>query len=146
MYRPLRLPPVRVLVVERNDYTRRVIREVLFTAGIRHLRVASDQVTAMTHLAAGYFDVAVVDWELATAGESLLLNALASTRDAAGHPVQLFAVMTGPTRATIDLVRSSGIRAAVMRPFSAASLVNRLNRMMRPDDALDDFEIRDAVT
>jgi AmiR/NasT family two-component response regulator len=145
MYRPLSLPPVRLLLAERNDYTRRVVRETLFVAGIRHLSVASDQVMAMSHAAAGYFDVAVFGWELATAGDAILLDALSALRDGRGDKVRLVALMAGATRAGVDRARQCGVRTIIVLPLSPASLVQRLNRILLTEEPTDDIDFREAA-
>jgi DNA-binding NarL/FixJ family response regulator len=140
MYRPLSLPPIRILIADRSAYSRAVIRETLFAAGIRHLRPAQDQVSAMAQLAASRIDLAVADWALVTAGDGALLAALAGPGGATARPIGLLAIMAEATRRQVEDARRKGARAILLRPFSPAALVGRLARLAR-ESAWDDDEI-----
>lgn len=142
MYRPLSLPKLRVLIAERSSYLRNVVREHLFAAGVRHMRIAQDQLQVMAHLAAEDFDVAVADWALMTAGDGTLLKLLGKAKRMDGESTALLAAMSEPTRATVTAARDSGVRAILVRPFSPVALVSRMGHIIQPVLQLDEVEFR----
>jgi DNA-binding response OmpR family regulator len=146
MYRPLSLPGVRILIAERSAYLRTVIREHLFAAGVRHMRIAQDQVQVMAHLSGESFDAAIADWTLLTAGDGTLLKLLGSARRSGGAKMALLAAMSEPTRTSVTTARDSGVNAVVVRPFSERDLISRMHRILLPDPESDELEFRPVAS
>lgn len=117
-----------VLLVEDDDFTRKLIYRLLHDIRVRTVFEAADGVQALDILRknGGDVDVAVCDLEMPKMGGLDLLHAL---RTATGNPLADLPVVVLTSHREADVVKRAiayGISGYMVKPVSKADLIKRL--------------------
>ncbi|MBP2298918.1 response regulator [Azospirillum picis] len=132
--RPVRtIHDLGVLLVEDDDFTRKLIARLLLDIKVRAVFEATDGVQALDILRrdTAAVDIAICDLEMPRMGGLDLLHAL---RTAAGHPLADLPVLvlTGHSEAdTVKRAITYGISGYLVKPVSKADLMKRLTFAMQ---------------
>ncbi|MBP2290377.1 response regulator [Azospirillum rugosum] len=118
-----------VLLVEDDDFTRRLMSRLLHDLKVRCLWEASDGMAALEILRkhAGEVDVAICDLEMPRMSGLDLLHAL---RTATGNPLADLPVVVLTAHREADTVKRAiayGISGYLVKPVSKADLIKRLS-------------------
>ncbi len=122
---------VAVLIVEDNDSSRRLVMELLRSAGFENLSFARDAEEAIELLQGTAPELMLLDWNLpGMSGIDLVrqIRAAALTPDPRFSNPQLPIVMlTARQRARdVNAARNAGVSAFVVKPFSTAALLKAI--------------------
>lgn len=117
-----------VLLIEDDDFTRRLMNRLLHDLKVRRLWEASDGMAALDILRnrADEVDVAICDLEMPRMNGLDLLHAL---RTATGNPLADLPVIVLTTHREADMVKRAiayGISGYLVKPVSKADLLKRL--------------------
>ncbi|WP_376960018.1 response regulator [Azospirillum sp. A26] len=122
-----------VLLVEDDDFTRRLIYRLLHDIGLRTVFEASDGIKALEMLRVNSEDIDLVicDLEMPRMGGLDLLHAL---RTATGNPLADLPVLVLTGHREADVVKRAiayGISGYLVKPVSKADLMKRLTFAMQ---------------
>ena len=130
-----KINPLKILVVEDNQYMRTIVREILKGAGIIDVREAHDGADAFEILQQYPADIAIVDFNMQP------VDGIDFTRTLRRSPPQLNPMMpvimiTGHSeRSRVEEARDAGVTEFVVKPMTAAALLHRINTVvMHPRD------------
>lgn len=117
-----------VLLVHEAEAMRRVSRALLNQLGVQHLLDAADAEQALAVLAQARVDIVLCDWQLRGMDGLQLLERL---RASEAHRQLPFVLITGETdRAVLQHAVSAGASHILVKPYSAATLADRIRRAM----------------
>jgi CheY-like chemotaxis protein len=120
------------IVADDHKGSRDIVADILWTAGMRDIRVASDGGEAFRLICARVPDFVILDLEMPHDG----LTTLRQIRRGAGSPNKQLPVimMTAyATRARIENLRDAGATEIVTKPLNRAKLMDRIESIfLRP--------------
>jgi PleD family two-component response regulator len=121
------LSKLRYLIVDDSRYARRLIRDALYSYGLRHTREAADASAAITMLQSDPIDVLLLDNELPViSGTELTLLVRKGEREIPNPeiPIIMISGFTDPDR--VVEARNAGIHEYLAKPISADALYRRI--------------------
>lgn len=122
------------LVVEDNEFLRKLIQEILHSFGAGKIRLADNAADALHQISLRAPDIVFCDWVMPHSGGLNLLRAL--RRDNNGrYPLMPVVVISG--HATDDYVAQAlgeGADSYVVKPFSARTLMQHILKVVTKDD------------
>ncbi len=120
------LGKIKFLVVEGNDFMRSIIRRVLSALEVDEVREAGDGTAAMTVLESYAADIIITDWEMRPLNGIEFTKTLRCSGD--GHNSYLPIIMASGYGEMHRIIkaRDAGVNEYVVKPFSAATLFNRI--------------------
>jgi two-component system, chemotaxis family, chemotaxis protein CheY len=116
----------RVLIIDDNQYMRKVIRNLLVNLGVKNIQEASDGIAGLEAIRMYGPDVVLLDWEmpLLTGPELLRIIRSPGVFPMADVPIVM---LTGHVeRWRILEAKKLGVNEFLMKPVSAKSLLDRL--------------------
>ncbi|MBH9575657.1 response regulator [Inhella proteolytica] len=117
-----------VLLVHETEAMRRVSRALLSQLGVQQLLDASNAEQALAALAQARVDIVLCDWQLRGMDGLQLLERLRASDNFRQLP---FVLITGETdRAVLQHAVSAGASHILVKPYSAATLADRIRRAM----------------
>jgi CheY-like chemotaxis protein len=133
--RPHDLAALKVLVVDDNANVQRLISDVLRAGGVGQVETAEDGVRARAMLARWDPDIVFSDWSMPVMGG---LELTRSIRRAAVHgdpripnPEVPVIIVTGHrSEADVEMARMAGVNEFVIKPFTPASLLSRIQLVL----------------
>lgn len=121
------------LVVDDFSTMRRIVRNLLKELGYNNAEEAEDGAQALAMLKNGNFDMVVSDWNMPVMdGLTLLQNIRADTR-LAKMPVLM--VTAEAKKENIIAAAQAGASGYVVKPFTAGTLEEKLNKIFEKLDA-----------
>ncbi len=118
---PEAAPLPSLLLIDENDTTREVLKETLRNRGFTVI-AAQDAVRAMQAVAAAYFDVVLLDFELRDVTGPNMLTEIHNIRP--GIPIIVMTADTNPR--VIQSALARGARACLSKPFALHELLNEV--------------------
>lgn len=126
------LRELKVLVIEDNQFMRRIIRSVLNSLRCANIREARDGVVGLKVLNSGFdADIIIVDWSMPTM-DGIEFSRLIRTAENSPNPYVPIIMVTGhsePTR--ISEARDAGVNEFVVKPISAKTLFSRIEAVVK---------------
>ena len=120
---------LRFLVVDDFSTMRRIIRNLLKELGFTNIDEAEDGVVALKKLRGGGFDFVISDWNMPNMdGFALLQNMRA---DEALKKIPLLMVTAEAKKENIVAAAQAGASGYVVKPFTAATLDEKLNKIFQ---------------
>ena len=117
-----------VLLVHEAEPMRRVARALLGQLGVQHMLEAGHAEQALAVLGQARVDIVLCDWQLPGQDGLQLLERL---RSMDAHRQLPFVLITGETdRTVLQHAVNSGASHVLVKPFSAATLADRIRRAM----------------
>ncbi len=124
---PIKLPDLRVLVVDDNPQAIRILKMVLTGAGVHQVYTASDGRTAQEFLDAAeeLVDVIICDWEMPRMTGLELLQQVRTVL-----PDMPFMMVTGHTEAeSVKIAMEFGVNAYIVKPYSPQQIREKLEAL-----------------
>lgn len=121
----------RVLVVDDFSTMRRIVRNLLVELGfsIALIEEAEDGASALAMLGNTSFDLVVTDWNMPNLSGIELLHAIREEPSTRTLPVLM--VTAENNREQIIAAAQAGVNGFVVKPFSAATLEDKITRIFR---------------
>lgn len=120
---------MKFLVVDDFATMRRIVRNLLKELGFNNVEEAEDGVMALQMLRSGSFDFVVSDWNMPNMdGLTMLQNIRA---DAALKKIPVLMVTAEAKKENIVAAAQSGASGYVVKPFTAATLEEKLNKIFQ---------------
>jgi two-component system, chemotaxis family, chemotaxis protein CheY len=133
---------LRVLVVDDNQYMRKIVRTLLTNIGVRRFFEASDGIAALDMIRTNSPDVVILDWELPLLNGAELVRIVRSPGVFPQADVPIIMLSSHCERwRVIEAVRI-GVNEFLAKPVSAQALLDRLTAIFanpRPLVQLGDY-------
>jgi two-component system, chemotaxis family, chemotaxis protein CheY len=118
---------IRILIVDDFSTMRRIIKNLLNDLGFHNTAEADDGTTALAALRAGQFEFVITDWNMPGMTGTDLLRAIRSDPKLAKLPVLM--VTAEAKREQIIEAAQAGVNGYIVKPFTAQTLQEKLNRI-----------------
>lgn len=120
---------LKILVVDDFSTMRRIIRNLLGELGFpaANIQEAEDGNGALTALRAGGIDLVVTDWNMPGMSGIDLLRAIRADTELKSLPVLM--VTAENTREQIIAAAQAGVNGYIVKPFTAATLRDKIERI-----------------
>jgi CheY-like chemotaxis protein len=133
--RPEEVKPLKVLLVDDNYNAQRVVGEVLRAAGVSQIETAPDGDRAREKIEAWNPDVIFSDWHMPVMGGLELTRlirraALCPDPRIPNPQVPVILVTSRRSKADVQMAREAGVNEFVIKPFTPASLLARLQLVL----------------
>lgn len=124
---PMVQKTMKILVVDDFPTMRRIIRNLLKDLGFDSVDEAEDGVMALEKLRNGGFDLVVSDWNMPNMDGLALLQTI--REDAQLKTLPVLMVTAEAKKENIIAAARAGANGYVVKPFTAATLEEKLNRI-----------------
>ena len=124
---------MKILVVDDFSTMRRIIKNLLRALGFNNTIEADDGLTALPILQAGGIDFLVTDWNMPGMQGIDLLKAVRANEKLSTIPVLMVTAET--KREQIIVAAQAGVNGYVVKPFTAATLKEKINKIFERIDA-----------
>jgi two-component system chemotaxis response regulator CheY len=118
---------MKILVVDDFSTMRRIVKNLLRDLGLTNTVDADDGNTALPILQAGGIDFLITDWNMPGMTGIDLLKAVRSDPKLADMPVLM--VTAEAKREQIILAAQAGVNGYVIKPFTAATLKEKIDKI-----------------
>lgn len=118
---------MKILVVDDFSTMRRIIKNLLRDLGFTNTQEADDGTTALPMLQNGNFDFLVTDWNMPGMQGIDLLKAIRADEKLRQLPVLM--VTAESKREQIIEAAQAGVNGYVVKPFTAATLEEKINKI-----------------
>ena len=118
---------MKILVVDDFSTMRRIIKNLLRDLGFSNTQEADDGSTALPMLQKGDFDFVVTDWNMPGMQGIDLLKAIRADEQLKNIPVLM--VTAEAKREQIIAAAQAGVNGYVVKPFTAATLKEKLDKI-----------------
>ena len=120
---------IKVLLVDDFSTMRRIIKKLLNEIGFKRIIEAEDGSEALRILKAGDIDFLVTDWNMPKMSGMELLEAVRANPQLSRLPVLM--VTAESNRDQITRAAMAGVNGYVVKPFSAATLQEKIERIFQ---------------
>lgn len=124
---------LKFLVVDDFSTMRRIVRNLLKELGFANVDEAEDGVIALQKLKGGGFDFVVSDWNMPNMDGLTLLQSIRADADLKKLPVLM--VTAEAKKENIVAAAQAGANGYVVKPFTAATLDEKLNKIFQNMEA-----------
>jgi len=124
---------MKILIVDDFSTMRRIIKNLLRDLGFNNTTEADDGLTALPILQAGGIDFLVTDWNMPGMQGIDLLKAVRADEKLANIPVLMVTAET--KREQIIVAAQAGVNGYVVKPFTAATLKEKIDKIFERIDA-----------
>lgn len=118
---------MKILVVDDFSTMRRIIKNLLRDLGFNNTHEADDGTTALPLLKSGGFDFLITDWNMPGMQGIDLLREVRADPALASMPVLM--VTAESKRDQIIAAAQAGVNGYVVKPFTAATLEEKINKI-----------------
>ncbi|KIS45735.1 chemotaxis response regulator CheY [Kosakonia radicincitans] len=118
---------LRFLVVDDFSTMRRIVRNLLKDLGFNNVEEAEDGLDALNKLRATTFDFVISDWNMPNMDGLQLLTEIRN--DAAFSKMPVLMVTAEAKKENIIAAAQAGASGYVVKPFTAATLEEKLNKI-----------------
>ncbi|EWG67257.1 Chemotaxis protein CheY [Enterobacter sp. DC4] len=118
---------LRFLVVDDFATMRRIVRNLLKDLGFHNVEEAEDGQDALTRLRTSHFDFVISDWNMPNMDGLQLLTAI--RQDTALNTTPVLMVTAEAKKENIVAAAQAGASGYVVKPFTAATLEEKLNKI-----------------
>jgi len=123
---------MKILVVDDFSTMRRIIKNLLRDLGFNNTVEADDGKTALPILEAGGIDFLVTDWNMPGMTGIDLLKAVRANPDLRDMPILM--VTAEAKREQIIMAAQAGVNGYVIKPFTAATLKEKIEKIFERID------------
>ena len=125
---------INILIVDDLPAMREIIRNSLHELGFDNTSEADDGQTALPMLKTGKFDFLVTDWSMPEMDGLTLLKTVRADEQLGDLPVLM--VTAEAKRAQIVDAAEAGVNAYIVKPFTAETLKEKIDRIFKPAGSL----------
>lgn len=118
---------LRFLVIDDFATMRRIVRNLLQDLGFKNVEEAEDGQDALTKLRASTFDFVISDWNMPNLDGLQLLSEM--RKDNALKAIPVLMVTAEAKKENIIAAAQAGANGYVVKPFTAATLEEKLNKI-----------------
>lgn len=118
---------IRILIVDDFSTMRRIVKNLLNDLGFTNTAEADDGTTALVELQKAKFDLVITDWNMPGMPGIDLLKAIRADASMASLPVLM--VTAEAKREQIIEAAQAGVNGYVIKPFTAGTLNDKLNKI-----------------
>ena len=118
---------LKFLIVDDFSTMRRIVRNSLKELGFTNVDEAEDGVAALNKLSSSHFDFVVSDWNMPNMTGIELLKAIRADANLKSLPVLM--VTAEAKKENIDEAAELGANGYVLKPFTTATLEQKLNEI-----------------
>ena len=118
---------MKILIVDDFSTMRRIIKNLLRDLGFTNTAEADDGTTALVELQKAKFDLVITDWNMPGMPGIDLLKAIRADASMASLPVLM--VTAEAKREQIIEAAQAGVNGYVIKPFTAGTLSDKLNKI-----------------
>ena len=118
---------IRILIVDDFSTMRRIVKNLLNDLGFVNTAEADDGHTALAELRKGPYDLIITDWNMPGMPGIDLLKQVRADATLARIPVLM--VTAEAKREQIIEAAQAGVNGYVIKPFTAATLEDKLNKV-----------------
>lgn len=118
---------IRILIVDDFSTMRRIVKNLLNDLGFTNTAEADDGTTALAELKKASFDLVITDWNMPGMPGIDLLKAIRADASMATLPVLM--VTAEAKREQIIEAAQAGVNGYVIKPFTAATLNDKLTKI-----------------
>lgn len=118
---------LKFLVVDDFSTMRRIVRNLLKELGFSHIEEAEDGAAALSKLRADDFQFVISDWSMPNMDGITLLQTVRS--DPRLKDLPFLMVTAEAKRENIIIAAQAGASSCIVKPFTAASLQEKLNKI-----------------
>ena len=115
----------RVLIADRNQFYRRVIRQHVLPARLSEMSEAESSIDTMSLLLSQPFDLLVADWDVLIGNDGALLELIVRRAKLARRRMPVLALMSLPTQSSVLHASNNAINLVLRKPFSPKMLQDR---------------------
>lgn len=120
---------MKILIVDDFSTMRRIIKNLLRDLGFNNTAEADDGQTALPMLKSGNFDFLVTDWNMPGMDGLTLLKTVRSDENLCDMPVLM--VTAEAKRDQIVVAAEAGVNGYVVKPFTAATLKEKIEKIFQ---------------
>ena len=120
-------PKMKILVVDDFSTMRRIVRNLLKELGFVNVDEAEDGAIALQKLRSGEFELVVTDWNMPNMDGLQLLQAIRANPSLSNLPVLM--ITAEAKRENIITAAQSGASGYIVKPFTAATLAEKLQKI-----------------
>jgi two-component system chemotaxis response regulator CheY len=120
---------INILIVDDFSTMRRIIRNLLRDLGFNNTSEADDGKTALPMLKSGRFDFLVTDWSMPGMDGLTLLRTVRADEELSQMPVLM--VTAEAKREQIVIAAEAGVNGYVVKPFTAATLKDKIEKIFK---------------
>jgi len=120
---------MKFLIVDDFSTMRRIVRNLLKELGFNNADEAEDGAIALQKMRSSSFDFVISDWNMPNMDGLALLQAIRS--DAALKAIPVLMVTAEAKKENIIAAAQAGASGYVVKPFTAATLDEKLNRILK---------------
>jgi two-component system chemotaxis response regulator CheY len=124
---------MKILIVDDFSTMRRIIKNLLRELGFNNTVEADDGLTALPILQAGGIDFLVTDWNMPGMQGIDLLKAVRADAKLSSIPVLMVTAET--KREQIMVAAQAGVNGYVVKPFTAGTLKDKIDKIFERIDA-----------
>lgn len=124
---------MKILIVDDFSTMRRIIKNLLRDLGFTNTAEADDGNTALPMLKGGSFDFLITDWNMPGMTGIDLLKACREDADLASLPILM--VTAEAKRDQIIAAAQAGVNGYVVKPFTAAALQEKIEKIFERIEA-----------
>ncbi|MBS9431207.1 MULTISPECIES: chemotaxis response regulator CheY [Photorhabdus] len=118
---------LKFLVVDDFSTMRRIVRNLLKELGFNNVEEAQDGAEALTKIRSSHFDFIISDWNMPNMDGLELLKVIREDAQLAKIPVLM--VTAEAKKENIIAAAQAGASGYVVKPFTAATLEEKLNKI-----------------
>lgn len=115
----------RVLIADKNQFYRRVIRQHMLPARLSEMSEAESSIDTMSLLLSHPFDLLVADWDVLVGNDGALLELIVRRAKMARRKMPVLALMSLPTQSSVLHASNNAINLVLRKPFSPKMLQDR---------------------
>ena len=118
---------MKILIVDDFSTMRRIVKNLLRDLGFNNTSEADDGQTALPMLKSGGFDFLVTDWNMPGMDGLTLLKEVRADENLSQMPVLM--VTAEAKREQIVVAAEAGVNGYVVKPFTAITLKEKINKI-----------------
>lgn len=119
-----------VLLIDDNEFTRRLFTSILGSLNIRRIHTADDGASGYKMFCASAIDLIIVDWEMEPVNGLAFVKRVRLDDDSPNRYVPIMMITAHTELNSVMMARDCGVNEFVAKPISAAQIYDRMVRIL----------------
>lgn len=124
------LSNISVLVVDDNEFTRKLMHSVLNALKIRRIQMANDGASGYQIFSQTAVDIAIIDWEMEPVNGPQLVRRMRTDTNSPNPYVPIIMLTAHTDIHSVMAARDCGVNEFLAKPISPASVYERMVRIL----------------